>query len=338
MNILLESRAFHPSGGGLETVSRQLADAWQAAGHRVRVMTVTSLQDAEELDTLSVIRHPAPRRQLQLARWSDIFVQSGISLRSLWLPFVARRPLVMIHHNMIFNNQGSRALSALKWAAARLGQNIAVSRAVGRNLPPSTAVIPNPFRSSLPEISNAAERSGLLFVGRLVSAKGGDVALDALARLHAQEGGDAPPLLTICGDGPDRAALERQARALGLQEAVTFAGWTAPRELAAHYARAEALLVPSRYEPFGIVALEALSCGCPVVAARTGGLPEAVGPCGLLFESENADDLARRIRRVRRPEEREQLMEQAPEHLARHDVDRIAKRYLGVLEKAVAEA
>jgi glycosyltransferase involved in cell wall biosynthesis len=227
-------------------------------------MTVTSLQDAEELDTLSVIRRPAPRRQLQLARWSDIFVQSGISLRSLWLPFVARRPLAMIHHNMIFNNQGSRALSALKWAAARLGQNIAVSRAVGRNLPPSTAVIPNPFRSSLPEISSATERSGLLFVGRLVSAKGGDVALDALARLHAQEGGDAPPL-TICGDGPDRAALERQARALGLQEAVTFAGWTAPRELAAHYARAEALLVPSRYEPFGIVALEALSTGTPVL-------------------------------------------------------------------------
>jgi glycosyltransferase involved in cell wall biosynthesis len=173
-------------------------------------------------------------------------------------------------------------------------------------------------------------RDGLLFVGRLVSVKGADLAIEALRRLHER---GVHTTLTICGDGPERDALERQVREAGLQGAVTFEGWTNPDELAACYRRAELLLVPSRYEPFGIVALEAIASGCPVVAAATGGLPEAVGDCGILVAPDTPGALADAAERALRPDVREDLRAAMPAHVDRHRIDRVATDYLHVLRQ-----
>jgi glycogen(starch) synthase len=116
---------------------------------------------------------------------------------------------------------------------------------------------------------------------------------------------------------------------------VTFEGWTEPDELAARYRTAELLLVPSRYEPFGIVALEAIASGCPVVAARTGGLPEAVGDCGVLVSRDDPDALADAVERALRSDVRDELRAAMPAHVARHRIDRIATDYLHTLQQVV---
>ena len=96
------------------------------------------------------------------------------------------------------------------------------------------------------------------------------------------------------------------------------------------------LVVPSRYnEPFGIVALEGIACGCVVVGSRGGGLKEAIGPCGDTFRNGDAADLARVLGRLlRRPELDAEPLRQAAGHLARHAGERVAAAYLREIEGA----
>jgi len=333
MNILLESRAFYPSVGGLEMMSCGLATAWQDAGHRVRATTITPLNGESELEEIAVDRDPSSAAMRHHVRWADVFVQSGISLRSLHWPLLSGAPLVIIHHNLLSGGQDTGLRAWLKRRATHLGANVAVSGPVAKTVPGPVVRIPNTFRPIYDQPDADDEgRDGLLFVGRLVSVKGADVAIEALRQFH-ESGVDAT--LTICGDGPERDALERQVADAELEDAVIFEGWTDPDALAAHYRTAELLLVPSRYEPFGIAALEAIAGGCPVVAARTGGLPEAVGDCGLLVPPDDPGTLADAVERARRSDVRQDLRAAMPAHVARHRIDRIATDYLHLLRQVV---
>src|SRR5262249_41078185 len=112
------------------------------------------------------------------------------------------------------------------------------------------------------------DRRGLVAVGRLAPEKGFDVLLDAL-RL-------APMPLTVVGSGPLAQALREQAKGLD----VRFAGTLRRAELHGMPAEAAAVVVPSRREGLGLVAVEAVLLGTPVIASHTGGLPEALGAFG----------------------------------------------------------
>jgi len=118
---------------------------------------------------------------------------------------------------------------------------------------------------------HAAEVVKIGFVGRLVDQKGCDVLITAYARL-ANAG--LPARLTIVGDGPDRAKLERRVEDLGLSGSVDFLGFRP--DGAALMTEMDIVAVPSRFEPFGIVAVEAMAQGRPVVASAVGGLTETV--------------------------------------------------------------
>jgi glycosyltransferase involved in cell wall biosynthesis len=127
---------------------------------------------------------------------------------------------------------------------------------------------PEPTTSSLP---GAAEREeGLvLHVGALTKGKGVDTAIAALARTSGETH------LVLVGDGPQRAELLAQAKDLGVGHRVTFAGHLAPAEVSALYRRASCLVMPARQpESFGLVGLEAMSHGVPVIASRLGGTAE----------------------------------------------------------------
>src|SRR4029077_14295619 len=134
----------------------------------------------------------------------------------------------------------------------------------------------------------------LLCLGRLVAEKGFDLALEAFATVL-----DRFPnaRLVIGGDGPEREKLQHQAITLGLVDSVEFAGRIPPEEVAHFIDEATLVLIPSRLEGFGLVALEAALMARPVVAARVGGLPEVVlhQKTGLLVEHEDHEDLAEAI-------------------------------------------
>lgn len=117
----------------------------------------------------------------------------------------------------------------------------------------------------------------LLFVGRLdVDQKGGDMLFEIAARVAARLGDRMPPLLVV-GDGPDRVMMERTAERLGISRKVEFRGRVEGLEKYRLMASAFAVLMPSRHETFGMVAVEGQAAGAPVVAFDVGPLRDVVG-------------------------------------------------------------
>jgi 1,4-alpha-glucan branching enzyme len=137
----------------------------------------------------------------------------------------------------------------------------------------------------------------ILFAGRLVPSKGVDVVMRAFGAVLRRV---PQARLIIAGDGDQRLYLERLARFLGLRQYVSFLGWQSPDELAALYRASAVISVPSLYEPFGLVALEAMACGRPVVVSRVGGLAEIIedGVSGYAVAVGDHLDLATRLATV----------------------------------------
>jgi glycosyltransferase involved in cell wall biosynthesis len=139
----------------------------------------------------------------------------------------------------------------------------------------------------MPEVRRDRE---LVFLGRLVSDKGCDVLIDALSILLAR---DLTPSLTIIGSGPAQETLKEQVKHLGLSGQVSFVGPLSGEPLVRLLNQHQIMVVPSRWdEPFGIVALEGIACGCFVIGSAGGGLREAIGECGVTFPNRNASALA----------------------------------------------
>jgi L-malate glycosyltransferase len=108
----------------------------------------------------------------------------------------------------------------------------------------------------------------------------------------------SPARLVLLGDGPERPRIEELVRAHGLGDRVEFLGET--RDVAAVLRRAHVFLLPSETESFGLAALEALACGVPVVASRTGGLPEVIreGEDGYLLPVGDIEAMAAAVGRI----------------------------------------
>jgi glycogen synthase len=171
----------------------------------------------------------------------------------------------------------------------------------------------------------------VLFIGRLVYEKGFQLALDALPGVVEQV---ENVRYLVAGSGTHEAELKAQAERLGLSEHGVFLGWIGDDVLHSLYRIADLCVVPSIYEPFGLVALEAMASGCPCIVADTGGLREVVPlgeRVGLRFNGGDAEHLGVMIERLLVDEQlRERLVTEASEHVLRFDWDDIAQRTRGI--------
>jgi glycogen synthase len=166
----------------------------------------------------------------------------------------------------------------------------------------------------------------VLLVGRLVYEKGFQLALEALPGL-IERVGDVRFL--VAGSGTAERELREQATALGLDPHGTFLGWIGDDVLHSLYRIADLTVVPSIYEPFGLVALEAMASGCPCLVADTGGLREVVPneDVGLRFRSRDPRSLASMAERLLTDEElRDRLVAEASEHVLSFDWADVARQ------------
>jgi glycosyltransferase involved in cell wall biosynthesis len=212
--------------------------------------------------------------------------------------------------------------------------HIAVSRMVAADLPVKSIVIADPFEpGEFTDPGDAIRDQDIVFLGRLVSDKGCDLALRALALLK-QEG--LAFSFTVIGDGPEMPALKQMTVQFGLADQVKFMG-TVREGRGEIVARHKIMVVPSIWEePFGVVALEGIAAGCAVVTSQGGGLPEAVGPCGVLFPNGDVAALASALKDLMTiPSLREQLIARRNEHLEDFQPEVVAKRYMEVFELAL---
>lgn len=329
MKILVSSHAFAPSIGGIETVTALLAEEFVRLGHEVMVVTQTVALE-EATFPFGVLRMPSLGELRRALRWCDVYWQNNLSLRTLWPALLQRIPTVITHQGSYCRAPAGLDLGLrVKHFVAEQSTGVAISHAVAASLQAPSQVIPNPFDARLFSAGPPTETrpNELIFLGRLVSEKGLDVLLKAVARMEAR--------LTIVGGGPERAAAGDLAAELGLGARVNFVGPKQGEELVGLLQQHKILVVPSRYdEPFGVVALEGIACGCVVVASSGGGLPEAVGPCGLTFPNGDVAALARLLEQLLdSPETCAQLRAAAPEHLAKFHPTTIAQQYLEVFQK-----
>jgi D-inositol-3-phosphate glycosyltransferase len=186
----------------------------------------------------------------------------------------------------------------------------------------------------------------LLFVGRIEPLKGIDTLIHALAILRQNGAMDKECYsLAIIGGEPDAAPenmteemtrLKTLCHELGLDDLVVFLGKRSQDTLPYYYSAAEILIMPSHYESFGMVALEAMACGTPVVASQVGGLAFLVqdGITGFVVPGGDAEALANTLERLMKdPDLRERLGRQAAEYARFYSWDKIAGRVKTIYEE-----
>jgi glycosyltransferase involved in cell wall biosynthesis len=258
------------------------------------------------------------------------------------------RPFVISRHN----DDRFRRWLLLRWlftpSLRRAGRIIAISQAVRRFLidvegaaAEKVEVIPygldadtfgrgahpGAFRREI----GIGDEPLIGFVGRLTRQKGVDVLLRAFAQVKTSH---PKARLILAGDGPDRPALAALAQSLGLERAM-FLGWR--NDAADILADVDLLAVPSRWEGFGLVALEAMALGKPVVASRVSALPEIIvqDETGLLVSPGDHRKLAEALRSLLSNPQRAVKMGHAGEARVRKEfpVERMARRTVEVYKK-----
>ena len=324
---------FDPSVGGIESVSKLLAERFAAAGNEVHVITQSPGDDIRGMN-YKITRRPSIFEVVKLLRWSDLFFQNNISLRSLIPALLLRKKVLVVHQTWLVDTHGQLTWNnRLKRALLPRVTNITISAAIADQISGHSFVIGNPYdETAFRLLPSVARDKSLIFVGRLVSDKGVDLLLRALKRLQSE---NLRPDLTIVGSGPEQQKLQELTRELALDRQVTFAGQKQGAELAEVLNQHQVLVAPSRWaEPFGVVALEGIACGCVVVGSEKGGLKEAIGLCGLTFVNGDTGALASQLKRLfAEPELQSRLRQHADEHLAKFKSDAVVAAYLRIMQK-----
>jgi glycogen synthase len=328
MRIALCSYVFPPSIGGIEFVSLTLARGLAERGGQVHVLT-ESMGETDDQQPFAISRRPSLRRTATILRWADVVLHCNVSLPYLLPQLLLGRPGIVVHHTWLSEPGKADSLRARfkRWAISHC-RSLAVSEALKADFPSGTATIANPYNDAVFRLAQPpVPRDGdIVFVGRLVTDKGAHVLIDALALLAAR---GIHPAVSIVGLGPELAHLEAQVRLRQLDKQVRFCGSLGGAALSDLLNRHRVMVVPSIWdEPFGIVALEGIACGCVVVGSNAGGLPEAIGQCGPTVPRNDPATLAETLALLLgEPASCDAYRSHAAQHLRRHTVSAVIDAY-----------
>ncbi len=289
--LLIVTSRFFPSIGGVQSMALGLATAFHRRGRDVTVMTNERSSLPDNLP-FRVVRRPTALGTWKEFSNADAIIQFGPGVRLGW-PLLLRRFPVVISHQIWQPPIHSESPwhQRLRARMVRRSINVSPSEAMARTLNSSGRVIGNAYDDKLFRIRPDVQRDrDLIFVGRLIPEKGADLLIEAVGKLAAR---GLRPNIAIVGSGPELEKLKQLAAEIHLQDRCFFRGALVGEALVEELNRHRILVVPSRWnEPFGIVALEGIACGCVVCGSDGGGLPDAIGPCGFLFTPGSADSLA----------------------------------------------
>jgi glycosyltransferase involved in cell wall biosynthesis len=322
---------------------------WLERGHEI-----VDLGCARTRDALLPLRRylAAARPDVLFATMVDANIVAALATR-----LGGHRPRLILRESnphRARNDLGFFRRCAVRWAYARADALVALSHGVGRELiadygldPARVVTIHNPvdtehwrqaaqagWQSGAPWGSFGGDGPLLVAVGRLIRQKGFDLLLRALAQC---EGAGRKSRLVIVGEGPERSALDALAHELGIADRVLMAGFVA--DPAAWYAHGDIFVLPSRWEGFGHVMVEALACGLPVVAFDCPYGPVDIlgdGEGGVLVPPEDVGALAATLDQILGDAgRRARLAAAAPQVAARFSEPRIAMDYARLIDRVV---
>jgi len=316
MRVLFWSLTFWPNIGGMEVLAARLLLGLRDRGHEFLVVApknYTELSDEDRYHGIPIRRLPfqhaaaptidhvtdvrAEVIRLKRAFAADLVHVNGIGAPAFFHLTTAHAhqapALVTLHGD--WGAQGDalarETLRAADWvvgcSAAILDRGCQLTPAIrGRS-----SVIHNGIDLDAAPAVVPVSDPRLLYVGRLAHEKGADLAIDAFALIKQRV---PAARLTVAGDGPLRADLERRAARDDVRGSVDFIGWVVPDRVTQLINEHAVVLMPSRQDSLPLVALEAAAMARPVVASRVGGLPEIVAheQTGLLADVDDRHGLA----------------------------------------------
>lgn len=340
LKILFFSHKFNPDIGGIESISEMLANAFVEGNADVRLITWS--ESKANIDfPYEVIRNPGKAELLKAFSWADVVFENNPCLRMSWPNILFGKPQVIGLQTWIGKPGDvlSRGDKLKRLWVRRASKVIACSEVVRKEIAHDAIVIGNPYNNKLFRKRPDVERGlDFVFLGRLVSDKGADLAIKAFAQYKKKAAADGNNTsLTIIGDGPELMTLKSIVGDNNLTDSVFFKGSLKGEALVECLNQHRFLLVPSLWrEPFGIVALEGIACGCIPIVSDGGGLPDAVGKAGLVVKRGDVNELTEAMFNLKIDEQLQtNLKSAACVHLEEHECMNVAKRYLAVIETAV---
>ena len=361
MKILLHCVYYPPEVGGLESHVSGLAEGLVRRGLEVRVVTSRSLPGLpreEEIEGVRVKRTWLPSRSAlgwaahalgsiratrSWGRWADlIHAQSFASvLPAGWAAKAAGRPWVASFHTSHFlARAGGRIWAPLlghlvrspdhALAASEEIAEVATRLAKGRYVEAVTNGVDTDRFRSREWRGPTRGRSWTVLVPRRLFPKNG---VEFLVRALPEIRSEIPVVrVLVIGDGPERPRLEALAAELGVAESIQFLGSRPHAEMPALLASGGIAVLPSLVEATSVAALEAMSCGLPVVASAVGGLPEIVdSEVGALVPPGDSAALARAVIRLFEDEHLEEKGLRGRERVVAHwGSERLVDRHLEI--------
>ena len=380
MRILLVTWEFPPETvGGVGAHVDGLSQSLAKDGHEVCIFTLAApgivedqvvagvriiradvdlpwLPEDDAVGFVSSGNHHITALLAQLDDWRPDVVHAH-DWRSAWaghtLATLCAVPLVTTFHSTARGRHGGNVPdgdpasihSVESWIANVSQRVICCSRFMQREvidgfelMPDHVQLIPNGVDVDVwAPIGDQYRRRLVLAWGRVQYEKGFQVLAQAIGRLRGRVPGIR---CVIAGRGPYLPELQSQVDIEGVSDLVHLAGYVTDEELRSLLHEAGCVVIPSLYEPFGIVALESLAANAPTIVARTGGLAEIMEDtdASLMFEPGNAKELATRIERVlMNPHVSQNMQAQGAEILrARFSWDAIARSTVSAYETARA--
>jgi glycogen synthase len=324
-NILVISHQYDPVIGGVPVVARLIAKELSLA-RNVRLLTATA-SERKDNQPYPIIRSGSPATDFVEFARADAVIMIGPSVRAGWPALLFGKPTIVSHQAGVPNGLAQRLLSASI-------TNVACSKYLANQIGAHVIAIGNPFDTvqfKLP-VGDAPRRDrDWVCVARLVRDKGVDIFINALSLLRRVGWRGTA---TVIGHGPEENHLKSLATKLDLDAAIDFTGPLTGQSLVEMICRHRTGVVPSRWqEPFGIIALELLACSCSVIGARVGGLPEAMGPCGVTFEAGDPQSLATAMAEtLRNPKPTISSSETVEKHLDKHRPSYVVAQYMQLLD------
>src|SRR6267143_1987116 len=329
MRILHLNPYFFPYNGGIERIIWGTSKELLKKGHEMHVLTsqLPGTLAEEKVDGIHVRRLES--KFYDLANYNPPFLSTkGLeeAIRDIspdvidfyyrWAPDYTRSakkvrkdiPVVFTFANTFGEGEGLEGRisyisdSIFKYFVRQCDLIICISEFIRHDLK-SRKIAPEKLRMVYPGIDPTpdAELKRLraaqgrpqgpyaVFTGRIVRTKGLNVLIETIRDIKA------PLTFYLLGDGPEVQNLKDEARDFGVEGRVKFMGYTEESRKRELIAQADLMVHPATFESFGVILLEALDLGCPVVSTLVGGIPEVVGDAGVLVRPGDPEELARAV-------------------------------------------
>lgn len=333
MKILLFSHSFYPNIGGIESISLMLASNFDKRKDVSVIVVTRTKEKGSKLFPFRVVRNPSVKEIANLINWCDVVFENNPCLGMSWPNLLMRKPKIVGLQTWIGapNEKITFQQKLKKRILSDYDVVTACSNKIKSFIYDKAIVIGNPYDSNNFLQKAVIKKYDFVFVGRLVSDKGADMCIELLNELNNFNVSEYS--LTIIGDGPEMKKLRKLAENYNLTNEIRFLGFLQAEVIVKELNEHRYLLVPSRWEePFGIVALEGMACGCIPIVSDGGGLPDAVGKAGVVFERNSLSSLVQStIQLLEDDEKRENLRQSAPAHLSLHTEKIVSERYFDVI-------